>query len=678
MVALRAARARLGRFGLIALGVVLAALVVLQLRLPEFAETPRNAVFDFLQRSVPLVQQPGPGVVVIAIDDESIARIGQWPWPRDILARLIEGSDAAIVGIVPVLADPDRNARGGAAGRDVMLGATMLHHRVVLASAITSIPLAPTIAPPPLASRTLMREIGEPIRPFLTPHPDMLEPVPMLAQAAAGVGIGGITLSRDGIARRVVGIARSGDTLTPGFAVEMLRVIARASDLILHTGPTGPQTVSLSGRRVPIDATGHVWVRFAAPGIVPLVPAWEILEKPHGVAMTKGRIAIIGTTAIGLGDSIPTPLGQPLSATELQAHAIAALVAGAAIARPAELRIVELALTLGSGLIVLLAACNRRGGWLIASLPLLVLPLLAAAWFLFVTYGVLVDSVSAATATTLLWSAAIGQRLLVEGRALRSRERELEAALVKTATAERAKSEFLANTSHELRTPLTAIIGFSEMINGALLGKLSPPIYGEYIAHIHHSARHLLTLVDDMLEMSVVDLKQLRLQEEETDVMATAQNCLAVIDHRATAKRITITFQAPPLLPRLRADPKMLRQMILSLLSNAVKFSPEATRVEFAVAVSEHGFVLAVRDEGPGMSTQDVVHALEPFRTLGSAEIASVEGIGLGLSLTRAMIELHGGEIEIASEKQAGTEIRLFFPPDRTVTPPPTGESRSP
>ncbi len=679
MNALRVAGARLGRFGLIALGGVLTFLVALQLWVPDFAETPRNAVFDFLQRSVPLTQQAAPGVVVIAIDDESIARIGQWPWPRDILARLIDGSDAAIIGVVPVLADPDRNSRAGVAGRDVLLGATMLLHRVVLASAIAPAPLTPAIAPQPVAGRPVMREIGEPVRPFLSPAPDMLEPIPMLAQAAAGVGIGGITLSRDGIARRVVGIARSGETLAPGFAIEMLRVIARASDFVVYAGPTGPQSVSISGRHVPIDSTGHVWVRVAAPGVVPIVPAWEILEAPHAVNATKGRIAIIGTTAVGLGDSIPTPLGRPLSATELQAHTIAALVAGAAIARPAELRLVELAVTLSAGLVILLAACNRRGAWLIAALPLLVLPLLAAAWSLFATYGVLVDTVSAATATTMLWSAAIGQRLLADGHALRNRERELEAALVKTATAERAKSEFLANTSHQLRTPLTAIIGFSEMINRELLGKLRPPIYGEYIAHIHDSARHLLTLVDDMLAMSVVDLKQLHVEEEDTDVTAIMQSCLAVINHRATAKRITMALNAPPRLPRLRADPKMLRQMILGLLGNAVKFSPEATRIELAAGVSEDGFVLAVRDQGPGMSTDDVLNALEPFSTLGSAERANAEGIGLGLSLTRAMIELHGGELEIVSEKDTGTEIRLFFPPERTVKQPqPSAPQASP
>ena len=660
-------RARLGRGGLVALGCVLAALVALQIGVPDYAETPRNAWFDLMLRSAPLTRQAAPGVVVIAIDDESIARIGQWPWPRDMVARLIDGVDAAIVGVVPVLADPDRNARGGAAARDVLLGATMLHHRVVLASAIAQSSLSPSIAPQPQAGRPVMREVGESFTPFLARYPELLEPVPMLAQAAAGIGIGGISLSADGIARRVVGIARGGDALAPGFAIEMLRVAERGAEFILHAGPAGPQDVQLGRRHVPVDSSGHVWIRFAAPGVVPVIPAWEVLESPRRVAGTIGRIAIIGTTAIGLGDAIPTPLGRPLSATEIQAHALAGLLAGAAIFRPAELRIVELGLTLIAGLIILLAACNRRGIWLIAVLPLTIVPLLGSTWISFLSSGVLVDTISAATAAAMLWSATIGQRLLVEGRALRKRETELEAALVKSATAERAKSEFLANTSHELRTPLTAIIGFSEMMTRHLLGKLSPPIYNEYITHIHDSARHLLTLVDDMLEMSVVDLKQLRLQEAETDLAATLQSCLAIIDHRATAKRITVALHAPPPLPRLRADPKMLRHMILSLLGNAVKFSPEATRVELSVAHAQDGLVLAVRDEGPGMTMDEVVQALEPFQTLASSTLASAAGIGLGLPLTRAMIELHDGRLEIASDKQVGTEIRLCFPADRII-----------
>ncbi len=661
----RAARTRLGRRGVAALAVALAALLVLHLRVPDFAETPRNALFDLMLRAAPLTQQAAPGVVVIAIDDESIARIGQWPWPRDMLARLIDGSDAAIIGIVPVLADPDRNSRGGTAARDVLLGATMLHHRVVLASAIA--PATPSIAEPPQIGRPVMREIGDAFAPFLAPYPPMLEPVPMLAQAAAGMGIGGISLSRDGIARRVVGIARSGDHLAPGLAVEMLRVAERAPEFVLHAGPAGPRDVQLGRRRVPLDATGHVWVRFATPGLVKLIPAWEILETPRRVAATAGRIAIIGTTAVGLGDSIPTPLGRPLSATEIQAHALAALLAGAAIAHPADLRVVEFALTLMAGLAVMLAASNRRGIWLIASLPLIVVPLLGAAWLMFMSYGVLVDTVSAATAAMALWSVAIGQRLLAEGRALLARERELEAALLKAATADRAKSEFLAKASHELRTPLTAIIGFSEMMDRQLLGPLRPSIYSEYITHVHDSARHLLGIVDDLLDMSLVDLKQLQLQEGDTDIAATLQACLAKIDHRATSKRITLALLTPPDLPRLRADARMVRQMLFHLLGNAIKFSPEATRIELAAAIVDGGMVLAVRDEGPGMSAADIEHALEPFRTLGNPAISSAEGIGLGLSLTRAMIELHGGRLEIVHRGEIGTEMRLCFPAERSL-----------
>ncbi len=210
-------------------------------------------------------------------------------------------------------------------------------------------------------------------------------------------------------------------------------------------------------------------------------------------------------------------------------------------------------------------------------------------------------------------------------------------------------------------------MGFSEMMQLQVLGPLHPTRYVEYATHITDSARHLLAIMDDLLDMSLIDLGELRINESELEIAPVMQNCLTMIGHRATAKRITIETRLAPDLPRLRADAKMLRQMLLNLLGNAIKFSPESTKVVLRADCVDDAIIIAVKDEGPGMSRDEIPLALERFQKLGVSTVANPTGIGLGLPLTRAMIEIHAGQLEIDSQKNLGTEIRLRFPAFRTI-----------
>ena len=674
----------IGNSGMALLGLLLAAFLAVQLWAPQLAEPPRHALFDLLQRVAPQSPAGADSVAVIAIDDDSVARVGQWPWPRDVIGRLVEAAGPATIGLGVLLIESDRTSPGevlrqaadlpaeirarlaAAPSNDDRLAAILARHRVVLASATSSAPPTDTV---PEFRRLVRRDSVEQATRFLPPHPRILEPLPILAQPAAGVGVAGIPLSLDGIARRLTAIARvgAGATLVPGFAVEILRAAENIGEISLHVGPAGPEALHIGNRRVPIDASGHLWLRYGATGWPPKIPAWQILAGTHDARLLQRLVILIGTTAVGLADSIPTPLGFPLSAIEIQAHAIANLLSNRTLARPASILVPELALTTMAGVVVIVAATRRRVTWLFASLPLSLGLLGAAAWLAFTTLDLLLDTAFAMVATIFLFSLALGLRVLAEARTLRARERDVQAALLTAAAADHARSEFLANTSHELRTPLTAIMGFSEMMQLQVLGPLHPTKYVDYATHITDSARHLLAIMDDLLDMSLIDLGQLRINESALEIPAVVATCLTMIDHRATARRIAIETALAPDLPHLRADAKMLRQMLLNLLGNAVKFSPEGMKVTVAARCIDGALVIAVKDQGPGMSKEEIPRALERFQKLGASSVANPTGIGLGLPLTRAMIEIHGGNLEIDSQKNAGTEMRLHFPALRTV-----------
>ncbi|MFA7430996.1 MAG: ATP-binding protein [Rhodospirillaceae bacterium] len=244
-------------------------------------------------------------------------------------------------------------------------------------------------------------------------------------------------------------------------------------------------------------------------------------------------------------------------------------------------------------------------------------------------------------------------------------EDELRAAMGQAETANRTKSEFLANMSHELRTPLNAIIGFSEVMAQQLLGPLSDQ-YRDYAGSIHDSGWHLLDIINDILDVSKIESGQLILYEEAVDLPAVTAASVRLVRERADRARVTLIQDLPAALPLLRGDQRRLKQVVINLLSNAVKFTPPEGRVTIsACATADGGLRMSVTDTGIGMKPEDIPLALTPFRQIDSGLARRHEGTGLGLPLTKALVELHGGTLAIHSVFGKGTEIRLWFPPDR-------------
>jgi signal transduction histidine kinase len=251
------------------------------------------------------------------------------------------------------------------------------------------------------------------------------------------------------------------------------------------------------------------------------------------------------------------------------------------------------------------------------------------------------------------------------GAKVRQLNESLRLSEARVLEASHAKSEFLARMSHELRTPLNAIIGFSEMIREAMIGPLDARYRG-YGADINGAGRHLQNIINDVLDISKIEGGRLELRDEPLEIADNIEACRRIVAAMAEATGVALAVELPPDLPLIRSDVVRFRQIMLNLMSNAVKFTPAGGRVDVSVAIEKDAAVIAVADTGIGMREQDIAVALEPFRQIGDVDgdpfTRRFEGTGLGLPLAKALVELHGGSLDIASAPQVGTTVRIRLP----------------
>ncbi len=284
-----------------------------------------------------------------------------------------------------------------------------------------------------------------------------------------------------------------------------------------------------------------------------------------------------------------------------------------------------------------------------------------------VTIAAIVTPALVAPAASLFFASVI-RHLRREAADRKRAEEALRVAIECADAANRTKSTFLAHTSHELRTPLNAVIGFSDMIRDAIGTGAGPEKLIEYAGHINESGRHLLAILNDILDLSKVEAGKLELYEEEIDPGAVVGSCVAMMQARAERGGLALAADVPAGLPRLLADERKLKQVVLNLLSNAVKFTPPGGRVTAAVHADKSGAVaITVADTGIGIADADIALALAPFSQIDSALNRKFEGTGLGLPLAKALAELHRGTFKIASAPGRGTRVTVSFPAGRSV-----------
>ncbi len=250
-------------------------------------------------------------------------------------------------------------------------------------------------------------------------------------------------------------------------------------------------------------------------------------------------------------------------------------------------------------------------------------------------------------------------------------ERELRSAKSVAESASRAKSEFLAHMSHELRTPLNAILGFSQLMEQEIKGPLGAPEYRSYVRDIYESGDHLLSLINDILDVSKLEAGRYELKEEPVDVAEVIERALMLVRARADEAGINLSAELSAGEAMLTADRRMILQILANLLSNAVKFAPTEARVLVQTSIDASGsYLIEVSDTGPGMSEGEIIVALTPFGRASNLNSRPKEGTGLGLPLAQSFARLHGGDLSIESKVGRGTRVSVRFPRDR-VTPRP-------
>lgn len=289
----------------------------------------------------------------------------------------------------------------------------------------------------------------------------------------------------------------------------------------------------------------------------------------------------------------------------------------------------------------------------------------------------LTAAIMLATALILmaLWHAAMRWR--AERATLQTHIEELEAtkdvlekmsadltkALAAADTASKAKSEFLAAMSHELRTPLNAVIGFSEVMVNEVFGPLGNDRYGEYAESIRRSGTHLLGLINDVLDMSRLNAGELKLTREEIRLGDLISEAIGVITMQAEASDVMLIEDIEPWLPALRLDRRRMRQVLVNLLTNAVKFTPAEGTVRISAHRRGDNVAIEIADTGIGIAAHDIPKALEHFSQVDGSLARKHEGAGLGLPLAKHLTELHGGWLELQSEPGIGTTATIILPP---------------
>jgi signal transduction histidine kinase len=306
----------------------------------------------------------------------------------------------------------------------------------------------------------------------------------------------------------------------------------------------------------------------------------------------------------------------------------------------------------------------RAGGssWLAAALPFAVAAMLGVA------------ALVIALALLLARLRSAERRIRRYAAAERELRRELSAAVAavdRTDELHRTKSQFFAQVTHELRTPLNAILGFSETIRQELFGPVSNSRYFEYAGLIHDAGAHLLSLINDLLDNARIEAGKMEIAPIRVAASALARSALDLVELLAEGRQIAVTVAGLTSCPDLNIDPRAMKQVLVNLLSNAIKYTLPGGRVELRFAAGDDGrAAITIADTGIGMSMEDLRVAFEPFGRAGGMEARRQQGTGLGLSLARALVRLHGGELTLVSQLDFGTTATIVLPASAVFAPP--------
>ncbi|MBR9971088.1 CHASE2 domain-containing protein [Magnetospirillum sulfuroxidans] len=645
----------------------------------------RNALFDGLQ-ALFLPKHGNSRVSVVEIDEKSLESLGQWPWPRSLTARLVAAVQQAKpvgIGLAMVMPEPDRSSPDVLAlssdfPPEVRLQLSLLPgHDRLLAQAIAAGPAPVTLGVAGLVGGLSMQENG-PLPPVLLRgdgdsasaaihYDDTLRSRPELERAAAGLGLISVERDADGVVRRLPLLAWANGHPFPALAVEMLRLAVNAPALEANVGSAGGiDGIVIGGRRPPVLADGTSWLHFDPYRSRSSMSAVDVLDGKVNPSLLHDHLVLIGVTGLGLVNEAVVAVGDSVPAVHVHAQLLQSLLDDTLLSRPSWMVMVEAAvlLVLGLGIIVLSPRVSGRGFWVLGGLWLLPLPYAA---ILFQRYGVLFDGAVPLIGAGLVFMAMIVVMSAEDRRQRHILHQSLEEHRLRMAhlggelASERRAAEdrlqFIDMISHEYRTPLAVLRTGLDVLEL----RLQETPQTKALSRMRRAVIRLSEIVDVGLARARLDATQIPVERKEIDL----GQCLdeAVVSVRAAHVGRSVVVDGPKPAPMVLADPPMLKTALLNLIDNALKYSDHDVFVSIRLAEGEEPPTtcrLVVADEGIGMSATEMTKVFDKFYRTPTA--LTKPGTGMGLGITRRIIELHDGSIDLRSRPGEGTTVTVTLP----------------
>ena len=402
----------------------------------------RLASFDAYQSIIPRVRRTDP-VIIVAIDERSLRRRGQWPWPRTWLAQIVErvgDAQPAAIGLALLISEADRlspdrlpeliegldrglaQKLGSMPTNDALLARALRDRRVVVGMAGVE---SGETAPPDGRGPAPVRAFGGDPTPFVRQFPTALRIVKEIDAAAAGRGLVNVDLER-GVVRRIPLLASVNDTLAPTLGLEMLRVAANAPAIAVRVGPSGVRLVAAADRVVRTEPDGRVWLHFSRSDPRRFVSAADVLEGAVAPERFEGRLVLIGVTALGLAEELATPVGEPMSGVEIHAQLLESMLDGTLLSRPPLVRWIEITLLAAGGLLLVFDVPRRRPRASAVRLLLMIGVVVTIGLILYLGRSVLLDAATPSLALTVLFTVMLGLTLTETESQRRALRRQVE------------------------------------------------------------------------------------------------------------------------------------------------------------------------------------------------------------------------------------------------------------